>query len=148
MTRIYVLHDIENQLKKGDYSQTAVSQLRKIWDAIMPLNSVRFNCIFSGSKAKAETMFGWDNVEIKFKSGENGADELLLDRLLDIEFISSRFDEVYVGGGDGKYFSGVRALCEVGFPVKIVCRKGSLHRDYLSLGIDIIYLDDGWELVS
>lgn len=95
--------------------------------------------VFSGERSKEATRFGWQNAEVKFKDGDNGADLLLVDRLSDVELLKRSYGEIYVGGGDGKYREPVAKLIDSGLKVTLVVREDSIHRDYKSLNLDVVY---------
>jgi hypothetical protein len=77
----------------------------------------------------AEAVFwGWDQSARRLvRSGNNGADEALLDVLRE-ENIDARFTQVVIGSGDGIFADAAAWLSGQGLEVTVVSRPDSLSR--------------------
>ncbi len=138
---ICVICDLENLIGGGLYTASDVQLVKTQIEGILPDSKTAQYVVFSGERSKEATRFGWQNAEVKFKDGDNGADLLLVDRLSDVELLKRSYGEIVVGGGDGKYRDPVARLIDSGLKVTLVVREDSLHRDYKSLDLDVVYID-------
>ncbi len=138
---ICVICDLENLIGGGLYTSREVVQIKHQIEEILPDSKTAQFVVFSGERSKEATRFGWQNAEVKFKDGDNGADLLLVDRLSDVELLKRSYGEIVVGGGDGKYRDPVARLIDSGLKVTLVVREDSIHRDYKSLDLDVVYID-------
>jgi hypothetical protein len=75
--------------------------------------------------AFGEVAWGWPDARRLVRSGDNGADEALLD-VLRYERVDERFDAVVVGSGDGIFTDAIARLGGLGITVTVVHGRGAL----------------------
>ena len=147
--RSYHVLDVANEIRSGRYSSQDVLQLRKAWVATTrPAEGDQYYAA-TGPGTKAELAFGWPEAFREVGHGPDGADFKIISQLADVDYISSRFDHVYLGTGDHKMAEPARALIEAGVSVTLVARRGSVHKAYRDIpGLKILYLDEQWVLAA
>ncbi len=71
--------------------------------------------------------WGWPGARLLVRSGENGADQALLD-ILRYERVEDRFETVVVASGDHIFTGAVAWLAGIGVSVTVISRSEALSR--------------------
>jgi hypothetical protein len=139
--------DVANEIKSGHFGVEEVSQLHRAWDiAVKPKDKDQY-FLATGPGTAAALAFGWRDSHPVIRSGVDGADYAIIE-FMDVEYIVSRYNRVFLGTGDNKMQPVAAELIKRGVEVTIVVRKGALHHSYFGIGAKIIYLDAAWALAA
>jgi hypothetical protein len=84
--------------------------------------------------------FSWPGVRYLLRSGENGADLVLLD-VIRHEQVAERFSHVVIASGDGIFAPEAAGLAALGCHVTVASRRDALSRRLRLTAHRIIYLD-------
>ncbi|MEY4275659.1 MAG: hypothetical protein RIS26_122 [Actinomycetota bacterium] len=139
--------DVENEIMSGNFGVTDVVRLHTAWDATVPVGETDQFYLASGTRTKEALAFGWQNARIEFRPGKDGADDALVE-YLDIAYVARQFTHVYIGSGDHKLQPSAKALIEAGVTVIVVGRRKAIHHSFYTIPVQIVYLDEGWDLAA
>lgn len=135
--RVLHLVDIENLL---GVARPAMADVVACHEAYRPLircgDLVVVACNHGAFSAVA---WGWPDARRLMRSGENGADQALLD-VLQYERVEHRFDAVVVASGDGIFTDPVARLGGLGVAVTVVSRPEALSRQLRMAARDVLAL--------
>jgi len=76
----------------------------------------------AGPTLAFEAGMAWPSAKLVIGRGLDGADKALLERASDIEWISTHFDRVILGSGDGIFASTLAAIQDRGVATGVVAR--------------------------
>jgi hypothetical protein len=111
--------DIENALSKPNFTTRDARMIRKFLTETVSLKDHEQVTIGTSHINAFETTRAWSNARVRYRSGPNGADLVLLDVLTN-EGIEERFDEVVLVSGDGIFTDQVNRLRSLGINVTLV----------------------------
>jgi hypothetical protein len=124
-SRALHLVDIENLI---GLARPSFADVAACYDAYCPLIRCHDLVVVACNHgAFAAVAWGWPDARRLVRSGDNGADEALLD-VLRYERIDERFNAVVVGSGDGIFAEAVAGLGGLGVAVTVVSRREALSR--------------------
>lgn len=139
--RSLALVDIENLVGSSELSESQVATVKsQYFDAVAPGELDQFYVTSSHHNMQA-TCFGWPCAEHSFKSGKDGADILLAERIVNGD-LKNRFNHVYIASGDGGLTEFVAHLVSNGLAVTIVANHRGFSRRLYETGAEIIFLDE------
>jgi hypothetical protein len=147
---IRALHvlDVENELCTGKFCTADVEHLHRVWNAVVQPIAGDLYFLATGKRTAEAITFGWPSATKQVREGKDGADDAIID-YLDVDYIASRFNHVYLGTGDHRMQPKVKELLAAGVKVTIVGRKNHVHYSYYTLpGVEVRYLDDQWTLAA
>lgn len=84
--------------------------------------------------------FNWPGVRHLVRSGENGADLVLLD-VIRHEHVAERFSHVVIASGDGIFAREAAELVAMGCHLTVASRRDALSRRLRLVAHRVIYLD-------
>jgi hypothetical protein len=142
--------DVENEIGGRDFGLADARHLRNVWNATVPCGETDQYVVATGKSTLGEVAFGWPGAVHRARSGADGADMEIVNYLEDIDYIASRFTEVYVGTGDHYMQEVVGKLIEAGVHVTLVARKKENvhHTFWTTPGLDMMFLEDSWDLAA
>lgn len=139
--------DVANEIRSGFFGIEDVEHLHRVWDIVVEPGNMDQYFLATGPGTAEALAFGWRNVKPVIRSGQDGADDAIIE-YLDADFIASRYERVFLGTGDHKMLDAAKALIERGVEVTIVARRKTLHAGYKHIGAKIVYLDEVWGLAA
>lgn len=140
------LVDIENLLACPRPMLTDVIACREHYNACAPVMSGDLVVVGCNHGAFLSVRYGWSNARVLLRSGEDGAESVLLD-VIPSENVQRRFGEVVVGSGDGVFTDAVSQLGCLGVEVTVVANRRALSRR-LRLAAKRIVLFDSEPLLT
>ena len=143
---IYLI-DIENLVGASEISEEQVAQVRAdVLSVAAPRPMDQFY-VASSHHNKTAASFGWPSATYGFKSGEDGADFMLIKQMIEVGN-AQNFDHVYVASGDGGMAWYVNHLASCGVRVTIVANHRGFSGEMRSADADVIWLDDDYALAA
>ncbi len=122
------LVDVENLLGNPRPLEVEVRECARLWCELVPTPCTSQAVIACNHGAAEAVFWGWDQSARRLiRSGNNGADEALMDVLRD-ENIGTRFTQVVIGSGDGIFADAAAWLATQGLDVTVVSRPNALSR--------------------
>lgn len=119
--RTLFLIDIENMAGGSDLSYAEVAEVQcRIGDAVM--SRPGDHTVIAASHHNALPMFyGWTGSAQRIaRSGQDGADNALLEAVADVEWVAERYQRVVVASGDNAFAFAVAALKAAGVTVVVI----------------------------
>jgi hypothetical protein len=146
--RSFHVLDVENELSGGNFAESDVARLRRVWNIVVEPADQDLYFLATGTRTAAAIAFGWPSATKEVREGKDGADEAIIEHL-DVDYVSARFDHVFLGTGDHRMQPKAKALIEAGVKVTIVGHKHNIHWSYYTVrGIEFKYLDEQWALAA
>lgn len=109
--------------------------------------AVRFetgdHTVIASNKVNAAAVcFTWSGpTSRRIRSGQDGADQALLEELRDPIWVAARYDHVVIASGDHAFANAVTAIKIAGCPVTVIAPDvGLSKRMRLAAGPDLVYL--------
>ena len=146
--RSLTLVDVQNIAGRGLFTDQESMNVRSIIRMIVPARQYDQTVVATGPGTVFEVGLTWPDAKLLVGYGENGADYALQERIKDTQWITDRFDHLYLASGDHEFIVEIAAFASVGFPVTIIGREGAIFGGYKELGIEIVALDNGWGLAA
>jgi hypothetical protein len=138
--RTLYLIDLENMAGSSElcFADVAKAQVR-IRGAVTPAVTDH-TVIASSHHNAAASYFGWTGSAQRLaRSGQDGADDALLEVVSDVTWIAARYDHVVIASGDHAFASAVAALKAAGCRVTVVAPDvGLSNRMRLAGGEDVV----------
>ena len=139
--RVLTLLDLENLAGGASFSQEEATRIYEAHTAVAPTGQVNHVVVATSHRAATAAWFGLPkNVRRLVRSGVDGADLALL-RVLQTEDISSRYDRVVIGSGDGIFSFECARLQAAGVAVTVVAHRGGLSKRLRLAVPDVRYLE-------
>ncbi|MFM7029797.1 MAG: hypothetical protein ACKOWK_01860 [Micrococcales bacterium] len=145
--RSLYLIDAENAVGTSHLTEAQVAKVRTTtFDLTYPGKNDQVYVATSHHNMEAAS-FGWPQAQHEFLSGEDGADFLIIKKMIDVGN-AVNFEKVYLASGDGCYTECVNFLMLAGVKVTILARRGSLAAELKATGAEIIWLDADYALAA
>ena len=139
-SRAIHLIDAENLCGSSLLSVQAMSKLRDDYLGSVPVGPFDQIVLASSHASVLSLAIAWPRNRYVMRSGSDGAD-ICLARIVVEENLESRFDNVYMGSGDGGLAPFSAHLESRGIRVTAVSRIHSLSAKMRIATSDVIYLD-------
>ena len=146
--RSLTLVDVQNIAGIGVFTDQESLNVRSIIRSIVPARKYDQTLVATGPETFLQVGLTWPDAKPLLGYGDNGADYALQERIKDTQWVTDRFDHLYLASGDHEFISEVGALVSVGFPVTLIGREGSIFAGYKELDIEIVELGNGWGLAA
>jgi hypothetical protein len=135
------LIDLENLVGSADFSREEAARIHRGYVQVAPCGAVDQVVLATSHHAAAAAWFGWPATARRLvRSGQNGADLALL-HVLTCESVTTRFDRVVIGSGDGIFAYEAARLQAAGVRVTVVTGRGALSRQLGFAVRDVRYLE-------
>ena len=141
------LIDIESMVGSGNICEDQVARIRSRYQQVVRPGQLDQFYVTSSHHNMAATCFGWPQSERKFKSGKDGADILLAQRMLESD-IKDKFSHVYLATNDGGLADFVTNLMNSGVKVTLVGTHGRMSYRLYNTGAQIVWLDSVYGLAA
>lgn len=146
--RSLTLVDVQNIAGSGVFTDQESLNVRSIIRTIVPARKYDQMLVATGPETFLRVGLTWPDAKPLLGRGENGADYALQEQIKDTQWVTDRFDRLYLASGDHEFISEVGAFVSVGFPVTLIGREGSIFGGYKELDIEIVELGNGWGLAA
>jgi hypothetical protein len=125
--RVLHLIDIENLVGEPRPSRSAVHETKAAYEEHVLVGEHDLTVVACNHGAAIAVGLAYPGCRLVLRSGRDGADLALID-VLDHENVSSRFDAVALGSGDGIFSAAIAALAQSGVTSIVVARPEALSR--------------------
>ena len=143
---IYLI-DAENAVGSSHLTEAQVAKVpATTFDLTYPGKNDQIYVAASHHNMAAASL-GWPQAQHEFLSGEDGADFLIIKKMIDVGN-AVNFANVYLASGDGCYADYVNFLMLAGVTVTILARRRSLAAELKATGAGIIWLDADYALAA
>jgi hypothetical protein len=142
-SRVCFLGDIENLVglpegPSGENVQAVASTVSQMFDKCQV-----FSVLACAHRNAPAVCFNWPKARYLIRSGPDGADNCLLEVMMN-EDLASRFDVVVIGSGDHIFTEAAAELAASGVYVVAAVGRGGLSR-HLQLAVhETVYLPIDW----
>lgn len=138
--QLHVL-DVENLLGRSSFTSAEVERLRRGYTTLIPMAQLAQVVVgASGDRSALAAGVGWAGAGLRMQRGRDGADLALL-VLLEREDVAGRFEQIYIGSGDGIFAPVAAHLAAQGTVVTVVSRRDALARGLRLAAHHVVYLD-------
>jgi hypothetical protein len=135
------LVDIENVCRNPRPRRVEVEAARRCYEDLISPKTGDHIVLACNHGACVEVGLGWRGARVVTRSGPNGADRALLD-VIDQERLSSRFQHVVIGSGDGIFADAAAQLASDGLDVTVVSLKRALSRRLQLAACRVCYIPE------
>lgn len=134
------LLDVENLLEGPDFTELEMMALMETYSVVSGRHRHDHVVIATCHRAALAAWFGCPEARRLVRSGPDGADLALLD-VIARESLHHRYEQVFIGSGDGAFAEQAARLQRFGTNVSVVSREAALSRRLRFAVRDVRYLD-------
>jgi uncharacterized LabA/DUF88 family protein len=143
---LYIV-DIENLVGASSINQSQVAEARKeILEALPPSQRDHFY-VASSHHNLAAAAFGWPDSQLEARSGQDGADYLVVRRMIEM-YNSDNFEKVVVASGDNSMAPYVEILTDAGIDVTVIARDRHISNSLRNVGAKVTVLSAEYQLAA
>jgi hypothetical protein len=135
------LVDVENLVGSGRPTARDLEAVHRLYRELQLVGGQDHIVVACNPYVAVEVADAWAPARLRVGHGPSGADLQLLDVALH-ERITSRFDHVVIGSGDGVFTEVTVGLQAAGLPVTVVSRRGHLALRLRMAASQVLYLDE------
>jgi uncharacterized LabA/DUF88 family protein len=143
---LYIV-DIENLVGASSINQSQVAEARKeILEAVPPSQRYHFY-VASSHHNLAAAAFGWPGSQLEARSGQDGADYLVVRRMIEM-YNSDNFEKVVLASGDNSMAPYVEILTDAGIEVTVIALDRHISNSLRNLGAKVTVLSAEYQLAA
>ena len=145
--RSLYLVDIENIVGASEISESQVAEAREALHAVAAPGPRDQFYVASSHHNAAAAGFGWPGAQKEFKSGPDGADFMIIKKMIEVGNGMS-FDHVYIASGDGCMAYYVDYLASLGVKVTILANHRGFSHEMRHADAEVLWLDSDYQLAA
>lgn len=138
--RSLYLVDIENIVGASEISESQVVEAREALHSVAAPGPRDQFYLASSHHNAAAAGFGWPGAQKEFKSGPDGADFMIIKKIIEVGNCMN-FDHVYIASGDGCMAYYVDYLASLGVRVTILANRRGLSHEMRYADAEVLWLD-------